>query len=181
MPRTQKGLTSCDHKYPCACFCVDFNLVWQIIPVSSSLLWPPQRSCFWPSYVLCSGNISTVYVLHVRTTTFYWFFILCFIVVNTLHSVYAHQTYMRMYAVKELHECYCLRLIPVQKQVTIFFISQMLIKPVQPWDWHHSTTLSVTLSLAYPWLSPLKLLGHIDLPVWVSVWHGPTCYQCVGI
>ena len=37
MPITQIVLTSCDHKYPYACFCVDFNLVWQIISVSSSL------------------------------------------------------------------------------------------------------------------------------------------------
>ena len=37
MPRTLVVLTSRDHKYPCACFCVDFNLVWQIISVANSL------------------------------------------------------------------------------------------------------------------------------------------------
>ena len=148
-------LTSSDHKYPCACFCVDFNLVWQIISVSSSLFvtttvalfltfllpcfWPSstkllllQWPSFWPSYY---NNISTVYIVHVwyynkqsfkpSTKHLLLFFYsvwntVCFIVVSTLHSVYAHQTYMRMYAVKGLHECYCLRLIPVQKQVTIF-------------------------------------------------------------
>ena len=33
-------------------------------------LWPPQWPCFRPC---CYNNISTVYVLHVRTTTFYCF------------------------------------------------------------------------------------------------------------
>ena len=78
-------LTSSDNKYPCACFCVDFNLVWQIISVSSSLFvtttvalfltfllpcfWPSstkllllQWPSFWPSYY---NNISTVYIVHV--------------------------------------------------------------------------------------------------------------------
>ena len=30
--------------------------------------------------------------------------------------------YMHMYAVKVLHECYCLRLIPVQKHVTTYYL-----------------------------------------------------------
>ena len=75
MPRTQKGLSSCDHRYPCASFCVDFNLVWQIISVSSSLFVTATAALFL-TILLCSNNISTVYVLHMRTTTFYWF-LLC--------------------------------------------------------------------------------------------------------
>ena len=94
MPRTQVVLTSCDHKYPYACFCVDFNLVWQIISVSSSLFVTTTVALF---LTLLYNNISTVYVLHVRTATFYWVFILCFIVVSALPSVYAHQMCMRMY------------------------------------------------------------------------------------
>ena len=93
MPRTHVVLTSCDHKYPYACFCVDFNLVWQIITVSSSLFVTTTVALF---LTLLYNNISSVYF---ACEDYYLLlgFILCFIVVSALPSVYTHQMCMRMY------------------------------------------------------------------------------------
>ena len=66
--------------------------------------------------------------------------------------------YMHMYAVKVLHECYCLRLIPVQKHVTTYYLhiprcypcSTMRLTSFHHIVSHTLTCLSMTVSSEAP-------------------------------
>ena len=57
--------TSCDDKYPCACFCVDCNLVWQI-SVSSGLVSDPAVTIILAQCMFCMWGLLPSTVLYIR-------------------------------------------------------------------------------------------------------------------
>ena len=96
MPRTQVVLTSCDHKYPCVCFCVDFNLVWQIISVSSSLFVTTTVALFL-TLLLYSNNISSIIAVRVTISAV----IVCYQLATHTHT----HTHTHIYINRGCHAC----------------------------------------------------------------------------